>query len=72
MHSIRTMPVPAVAFVLVSLLPHGAVGPGILAFGLAGLGWSAPVPLTISFGGKKLLAIGALGVWSYDRSTKVS
>jgi hypothetical protein len=41
----RTMPVPAVA--LFSLLPHAPVVPAILAFGLAGLGCSAPVPLTI-------------------------
>jgi len=48
-----------VAFVLVSLLspPHAAVG--IAVFALAGLGCSALLPLTISFGEDKLTAMSA-------------
>src|SRR5262245_12159189 len=56
----RTLPfLLAVAFVLVAVLPHGAVGPAIVAFGLAGLGCSALLPLTISFGQQQLVAIEA-------------
>ena len=47
----------AVAFVLIALLPKGATGAGVLAFGLAGLGCSALLPLTISFGQEQLTAI---------------
>ena len=39
-----------VAFVLIALLPEDEPVLGILAFGLAGLGCSALLPLTISFG----------------------
>jgi fucose permease len=56
----RTLPfLLTVAFVLIALLPHGAVGPAIVAFGLAGLGCSALLPLTISFGQQQLVAIEA-------------
>jgi fucose permease len=54
----RVLPfVLAVALVLIALLPHGAVGPAIAAFGLAGLGCSALLPLTISFGQQQLVSI---------------
>jgi MFS family permease len=49
----------AVAFTLLARLQTGNVGLGILAFGLAGLGCSALLPLTISFGQKELTAIAA-------------
>ena len=56
----RLLPfVAAAAMVLVSALPSGDATAGILAFGLAGLGCSALLPLTISFGQAELLAIGA-------------
>jgi len=42
------------AFVIVAVLPHGEVGLGVLAFGLAGVGCSALLPLTISFGQEEL------------------
>jgi predicted MFS family arabinose efflux permease len=54
----RTLPfVLAVAFVLIAVMPHGATVPAIIAFGLAGLGCSALLPLTISFGQQQLVAI---------------
>jgi fucose permease len=49
--------VVAVAFVVTACLPAGAPALGILAFGLAGLGCSALLPLTISFGEKALAPI---------------
>ena len=49
----------AVAFVLIALLPDDEPALGILAFGLAGLGCSALLPLTISFGQKELTAYAA-------------
>ena len=45
-----------VAFVLISLLPKAEPALGVLAFGLAGLGCSALLPLTISFGQGELVA----------------
>lgn len=48
------------AFVLISLLPKGAAGLGILAFALAGFGCSALLPLTISFGQEKLVSMAAV------------
>ncbi len=45
------------AFVVIAVLPAGAPGLGIFAFALAGLGCSALLPLTISFGQEKLTAI---------------
>jgi MFS family permease len=42
------------AFVLISVLPHNAPGAAVAAFCLAGLGCSALLPLTISFGQEKL------------------
>jgi MFS family permease len=46
-------------FVLIAVLPKGATGAGVLAFGLAGLGCSALLPLTISFGQEQLTTISA-------------
>jgi hypothetical protein len=47
----RILPfVLAVTFVLIALLGEGDSALGVLAFGLAGLGCSALLPLTISFG----------------------
>jgi MFS family permease len=48
------------AFVLVAALPHGSIGLGIVAFGLAGLGCSALLPLTISFGQEQLVAMSSV------------
>jgi MFS family permease len=56
----RVLPfVAAVALALTALLPSGDAVAGVLAFGLAGLGCSALLPLTISFGQRDLTAIGA-------------
>ncbi|MBE2225056.1 MAG: MFS transporter [Anaerolineae bacterium] len=46
--------VTAVSFVIIALLPPDKPYMGVLAFGLAGLGCSALLPLTISFGQKEL------------------
>jgi len=56
----RLLPfVGAAAFVITATLPKGDPYLGILAFGLAGLGCSALMPLTISFGQQELTAISA-------------
>jgi fucose permease len=56
----RVLPfVVAVAFVAVAFSPKRDPFLGILAFGLAGLGCSALLPLTISFGQKELITIAA-------------
>jgi MFS family permease len=47
------------AFVIIAVLPHGEPGLGVLAFGLAGLGCSALLPLTISFGQEELTSLAA-------------
>jgi MFS family permease len=47
------------AFVLVALLPEDEPWLAIVAFGLAGLGCSALLPLTISFGQSELTAFSA-------------
>ena len=47
------------AFVLIALLPDDQPALGILSFGLAGLGCSALLPLTISFGQEELVAFSA-------------
>jgi MFS family permease len=49
----------AVAFLLIALLPKNQPLLGIAAFGVAGLGCSALLPLTISFGEKALPTIAA-------------
>jgi MFS family permease len=46
-------------FVLIALLPDDEPALGVLAFGLAGLGCSALLPLTISFGQEELKAFAA-------------
>jgi fucose permease len=51
--------VVAVALVVTALLPPNQPLVGIVAFGLAGLGCSALLPLTISFGEKALTTIAA-------------
>ena len=52
--------VVALAFVVVAFIPKADPFIGILAFGLVGLGCSALLPLTISFGQKELTAVAAL------------
>ena len=47
------------AFVAIAVLPSDKPALGVLAFGLAGLGCSALLPLTISFGQEELVAISA-------------
>lgn len=47
----------AIAFVICACLPKNAAGFGLLAFGFAGLGCSALLPLTISFGQKELTSM---------------
>jgi MFS family permease len=47
------------AFVLIWLLPEDEPALGVFAFGLAGLGCSALLPLTISFGQEELAAFSA-------------
>jgi Major Facilitator Superfamily len=49
----------AAAFVVVSLLSSGDTALGVAAFGLAGFGCSALLPLTISFGQEELTAVSA-------------
>jgi fucose permease len=51
--------VAALALALITVLPTGSIGLGILVFGLAGLGCSALLPLTIGFGQEELVAIAA-------------
>ncbi|MGO8958970.1 MAG: MFS transporter [Streptosporangiaceae bacterium] len=56
----RALPLVLVAaFALLGVLPRHDAGAGIALFGLAGLGCSALLPLTISFGVKDLTAISA-------------
>jgi MFS family permease len=56
----RALPfVLAAALGLIAILPDGHSGLGILAFGLAGLGCSALLPLTIGFGQEELTDISA-------------
>jgi MFS family permease len=46
-------------FLVIAFLPEGATASGILAFGVAGLGCSALLPLTIGFGEKELAGTAA-------------
>jgi fucose permease len=56
----RALPlVVAAAFVACACLPKTGAGLGLLAFALAGLGCSALLPLTISFGQKELTSIAS-------------
>ena len=48
------------AFLLVAILPRGSTALGVLAFGIAGLGCSALLPLTISFGQEQLVAMSSM------------
>jgi MFS family permease len=48
------------ALVLVALLPKGSTALGVVAFGLAGLGCSALLPLTISFSQEQLVALSSM------------
>ena len=47
------------AFLAVAALPSGEPGLGVLAFALAGIGCSALLPLTISFGQEELVVMSA-------------
>ena len=47
------------AFVFIALLPARSAGAGVVAFGLAGLGCSALLPLTISFGQERLISMSS-------------
>jgi fucose permease len=49
----------AAVFVVIAVLPDGATAAGVVAFGVAGLGCSALLPLTIGFGQKELAAMSA-------------
>jgi len=49
----------AVALAIIALLPSGSAVAGVFAFGLAGLGCSALLPLTISFGEEQLVSMSA-------------
>jgi predicted MFS family arabinose efflux permease len=49
----------AATFVVIAVLPDGSTAGGILAFGIAGLGCSALLPLTIGFGEKELATLAA-------------
>jgi fucose permease len=49
----------AVAFAVLAVLPRGDVAAGAITFGLAGLGCSALLPLTIGFGQEELVAFAA-------------
>jgi predicted MFS family arabinose efflux permease len=56
----RVLPfVLAATFAVIAFLPDGSIGAGIIAFGLAGLGCSALLPLTIGFGEEELAAMAA-------------
>jgi len=56
----RVLPfIVAAAFLLIARLPVSDPALGVLAFGLAGFGCSALLPLTISFGQKELTVIAA-------------
>jgi MFS family permease len=48
------------AFVLIASLQHGDEALGVVAFGLAGLGCSALLPLTISFGQEEMTAFSGV------------
>jgi predicted MFS family arabinose efflux permease len=49
----------AAVFLLIGALPAGRAWAAVVAFGLAGLGCSALLPLTISFGQEELAGIAA-------------
>ena len=45
---------------LVALLPKGSTALGVVVFGVAGLGCSALLPLTISFSQEQLVALSSM------------
>jgi MFS family permease len=47
-------------FVVLALLPHGSTAGGVVLFGVAGLGCSALLPLTISFSQEQLVSMSAV------------
>ena len=49
----------AISFVGIAVLPSDEAGLGVAAFGLAGIGCSALLPLTISFGQEELIVMSA-------------
>jgi predicted MFS family arabinose efflux permease len=49
----------AATFAVIAFLPDGSTAAGIVAFGVAGLGCSALLPLTIGFGEEELAAMAA-------------
>src|SRR5262249_11855583 len=54
----RVLPfVLAATFAVIAFLPDGSTGAGIVAFGIAGIGCSALLPLTIGFGQEELTAM---------------
>ena len=56
----RVLPfVLAATFAVIAFLPDGSTGAGIVAFGIAGIGCSALLPLTIGFGQEELTAMAA-------------
>ena len=56
----RLLPfVLAGALAIIAVLPSGSDAAGVLTFGLAGLGCSALLPLTISFGQEQLVTMSA-------------
>jgi fucose permease len=63
----RVLPfVAAAAMGLLAFLPSGSPPAGILAFGLAGLGCSALLPLTISFGQREFATLAGLLIAFYQ------
>jgi Major Facilitator Superfamily len=50
----------AAAFVGIAVLPHGSTAGAIVLFGVAGLGCSALLPLTISFSQEQLVSMSAV------------
>ena len=68
----RLLPfVLAVALALVAVLPDGSQVAGVLAFGLAGLGCSALLPLTISFGQEQLVTMSTAAAGAIIASYQV-
>jgi len=68
----RVLPfVVAVAFVLTANLPTNDASFGVVAFGLAGLGCSALLPLTISFGQRELTTVAAFAAGGLIASYQV-
>jgi hypothetical protein len=60
------------AFVLIASLPDGNAGLGVVAFGLAGLGCSALLPLTISFGPLLDAGVGLHSIYGFAAAIAVA